>query len=297
VTYNLYESLFVPCLKKKYGNKLAVFSMVFAEIIQDISIKSRCHGYLKSVLLSADHVISSSKYCAGLYDNFGIAQNLIKVIYVGVDVAEFSPDVDDSAVSFPADPPHQDSVVLFLGRFLRDMGLDVILDAIPAVLGKNDNVSFLLAGAHGELDTEANILQQKYPDKVFIAHNIPNSILPAYYRKCTILVAPTKGLRACMGLSIKEAMACAKPAIVSDSGGIVEAVVPGKTGVIIPLRGQARISPADLACELLELLGSPELLRDMGRAARERALELFDKNVEAETWLGLMCGVTHDNCE
>lgn len=297
VTYNLYESMFVPLLKNKYGNELTIFTMVFAEVIQDISIKDRCHGYLNSVLLSADQVISSSKYCAGLYENFGIDPHLIKVIYVGVDVVEFSPDVDDSSVSLPLDLPPNDSVVLFLGRFLRDMGLDVILDAIPAVLEKNDNVSFLLAGAHGELDTEAEILQQKYPGKVFIAHNIPNSILPAYYRRCTILVAPTKGLRACMGLSIKEAMACAKPAIVSDSGGIVEAVVPGKTGMIIPLKGQTRISPNELAGELLMLLGSPELLGDMGRAARERALALFDKNVEAERWLGLMCGLTHDNCE
>lgn len=297
VTYNLYESMFVPLLKNKYGNELTIFTMVFAEVIQDISIKDRCHGYLNSVLLSADQVISSSKYCAGLYENFGIDPHLIKVIYVGVDVVEFSPDVDDSPVSLPLDLPPNDSIVLFLGRFLRDMGLDVILDAIPVVLEKNDNVSFLLAGAHGELDTEAKILQQKYPGKVFIAHNIPNSVLPAYYRRCTILVAPTKGLRACMGLSIKEAMACAKPAIVSDSGGIVEAVVPGETGMIIPLRGQVRISPNELAGELLMLLGSPELLGDMGRAARERALALFDKNVEAERWLGLMCGLTHDNCE
>ena len=72
VTYNLYESLFVPLLKSKYGNDLTVLTMVFAEVIQDISIKHRCRGDLKSVLFSADHVISSSKYCAGLYENLDI---------------------------------------------------------------------------------------------------------------------------------------------------------------------------------------------------------------------------------
>lgn len=296
VTYNLYKSLFVPCLKNKFGSNLTVFTMIFAEVIQDISIKKRCFAYLNSVLLSADQLISSSKYCAGLYEKFGIDPQLIEVIYVGVDVVKFAPESEFSASSLGYEFPPQDSVVLFLGRFLRDMGLDVILDAIPSVLSKNDRVAFLLAGANGELDAEASRLQEKYPDKIFIAHNIPNAMLPAYYQKCTILVAPTKGLRACMGLSIKEAMACAKPAIVSDSGGIVEAVVPGKTGVIIPLRGQMRVSPPELAAELLGLLDSLELLTNMGRAARERALEIFDKNVEAERWLELMCRSQDDTC-
>lgn len=288
VTYNLYDSLYGFYLKKKFDPKLALFTMVFGEILQGMGTGSRYRDFLKSVLSASDRVISSSKYCAGLYEKTGFDSRQIEVIYVGVDIDEYAREGAEKQHPDAVVIPSEYRVVLFFGRFLKDMGLDVVLESIPSVLEKKKDVCFLLAGARGELDEQAKALQLKYPDRVFIHHDVPPDILPLYYRRCSILLAPTKALRACMGISIKDSMAWGKPAIVSDSGGIKEAVSDKETGLVIPLNGRDRIEPAEIEQAICTLMDNPQLMEEMGKNARQRAIELFDKALEAKRWLQLI---------
>jgi polysaccharide biosynthesis protein PelF len=65
-----------------------------------------------------------------------------------------------------------------------------------------------------------------------------------------------------------EAMACGRPCVATDVGGVSEAV--GDTGLIVPPR-----RPAELAEACLTLLRDRALRRRLGAAARRRALEFF----------------------
>jgi glycosyltransferase involved in cell wall biosynthesis len=72
------------------------------------------------------------------------------------------------------------------------------------------------------------------------------------------------------GMTIIEAAACAVPAVASRIYGITDAVVDGKTGLLIPCGDVAALTQA-----LLKLILEDNLRQQMGNAARVRALELF----------------------
>jgi hypothetical protein len=72
------------------------------------------------------------------------------------------------------------------------------------------------------------------------------------------------------GLTPLEGMACGRPVVGSDVGGISFTVVDGETGFLVPPR-----DPTALADRLRVLLGNRELRERMGRAARQRVLDRF----------------------
>ena len=72
------------------------------------------------------------------------------------------------------------------------------------------------------------------------------------------------------GLSALEAMSCGTPVVATDAGGVREVVTHGSTGLLSPL-GDSAIFAEHLAA----LLFDGERAREMGRRAREDALERF----------------------
>jgi glycosyltransferase involved in cell wall biosynthesis len=79
------------------------------------------------------------------------------------------------------------------------------------------------------------------------------------------------------GLTPLEAMACARPVVGSDVGGISYTVIDGKTGFLVPPR-----NPAALADRLRLVLADPVGRARLGEAARQRVLDHFTWPVVAE---------------
>lgn len=72
-----------------------------------------------------------------------------------------------------------------------------------------------------------------------------------------------------LSIALLEAMALGKPAVVTDVGGLPEAIVGGE-GYVVPSR-----DPRAMAVAVGRLLADPDLRRQMGEAGRRRAAE-FD---------------------
>src|SRR5262249_5198686 len=73
-----------------------------------------------------------------------------------------------------------------------------------------------------------------------------------------------------LGNATLEAMASARPVVGSRVGGILEMVVDGVTGTLVPSR-----SPADLAAAIASLADDPGRALAYGRAGRQRVAETF----------------------
>jgi len=86
--------------------------------------------------------------------------------------------------------------------------------------------------------------------------------------------------------AVLEAMACGLPVVVTDAGGMREAVRDGIDGFVVPVRDVDAMAEA-----LLKLARDPELRRRMGAAARQRVLEEFTLERQTRQWRELYEGL------
>ncbi len=80
-----------------------------------------------------------------------------------------------------------------------------------------------------------------------------------------------------LGVSLLQAAAAGVPVVASAVGGIPEAVMDGRTGLLVPPR-----DPAALGAAIKELLDAPGRRAEMGQAARRRVLAEFDVSAMAD---------------
>ena len=273
--YSMLNAYSVPILGEIFGIRIPIVLTIYGAIYENPDFFRLRSKLVESILDHSNKALSSSKYCAKSVELLGIESSKIEPLYYGVDLVNFSPNVNRENIRRDLNIRNEDNVLLFVGRLNEEMGLDSVLKIIPNVLSQRRDVVFLIVGAKGTLEREAMRLQGKYKNRVYVGVDAPFDDLPYYYAACDLVLAPTRDMHACMGMAIKEAMASGKPVIASATGGIPEAVIDKETGVLLPTRSDLKIDEEVFCKAILEFLDSP-LLKQIGINARRRAEELFD---------------------
>lgn len=168
--------------------------------------------------------------------------------------------------------------VLYVGRFEYRKGIDVLLEAIPLVLDKMNNIYFTLVGQVSE-----NIYQHKFQTMwgkkldtyVTFAGKVDSEKLHQMYRECDLFVAPSR--YESFGLIYVEAMSYGKPVIGCKTGGIPEVIEEEVTGLLAQSG-----DPKDLAEKILKLAGDADLRHQMGQQGRLRVERLFSREQMAK---------------
>jgi glycosyltransferase involved in cell wall biosynthesis len=273
--FMLTEGLTAPLLKRR-APAVRLALTIYGEIFHQQQLFVGRPQLISEQLDAMDHCMSSSCYCARSVETLGILNHMIEPLYYGVDLQRFSPRNDGAAFRAKAAIAPQAKVLFFFARLMDEMGADVVADVIPEVLAKRSDTVFVVAGADGPVAARFRQLQSEHAGRVHLYVNVPGADVPAMYAACDLLLAPTRERHACMGMSIKEAMASGKVGICSRSGGIPEAVVDGKTGVLLPTGPDLHVDRADMVAAILELCADDARRVAMGAAARQRAEEMFD---------------------
>ena len=283
---NFYESdahfEMVPLLRHWEG-KRGVSLTVFGEMYSSPDLmKARKSLVKKSIELPLE-VWASSEHCGRSFKSLGI-ERPVKTVYLGVDLALDNLDALRETFRSEHGIEKDEVVVLFMGRFVKDMGLDVLLEIIPELLAQSKQVKFILAGAKGDLSDEAALMAKNFPKDVLIFQNFPFSLQQSLYSAADIVVAPSFCQRACMGLSIKEAMAAKLPVVATLCGGIPEAVIHEETGFLVPLDPKTQAADVSKFRESLSMLINDKALREkLGLAGRERAEVIFSVDKTLDT--------------
>ena len=79
-----------------------------------------------------------------------------------------------------------------------------------------------------------------------------------------------------------EAASCGLPIVTTDVPGCRDTVIDGVTGLLVPPRDSRSLAQA-----MIKLLENPELIRQMGRAGRQRIESDFDVRAITHKYLAL----------
>jgi glycosyltransferase involved in cell wall biosynthesis len=202
----------------------------------DVELARRVPGFGRAELRRARAVICPSTALGQEAKRLGARR--VEVIPSGVDLP--------AEVGEEADPPE----VLYAGRLSPEKG---VLELVEAARGLN-----LVVAGDGPL-------RDRVPQALGF---VPPAELPRLYARAAVVACPSR--REGFGVACLEAMAHGRPVVASAVGGLLDLVVDGETGILVP--------PGDVAAlrdALERLLGDRELRRRMGEAGRRRAAEHF----------------------
>ncbi|HET7554605.1 MAG TPA: glycosyltransferase family 4 protein, partial [Gaiellaceae bacterium] len=202
----------------------------------DVELARRARRLARQVLSRARLVICASNALADAARDLGAKD--VRVIPSAVELPE--------RVAEPAEPPE----VLFVGRLSQEKG---ILELVQAA----DGIPLTVAGD--------GPLRDRVPGALGF---VPHHALPPLYERAAVVAVPSH--REGFGVACAEAMAHARPVVASAVGGLLDLVVDGETGLLVPPRDVPALRDA-----LDRLLGDAGLRRRLGEAGRARVRERF----------------------
>ena len=206
----------------------------------------------------------------------------VAVVANGVDAEVFRPQ-EPSAEARARYGLGSKRVVLYVGTFQPYEGLELLVRSLPAVLAQVPDAHLVIVGGSASLayrggslhGTQEELLarvieEMRLGSHVTLTGRVPHEqvaslysiadcvVYPRIYTRTTALTTPLKPL---------EAMAMARPVVVSDLAPMRELVRDGETGVTFPA-GDERA----LAARCVALLQDAAFRERLGRTAREAVL-------------------------
>jgi glycosyltransferase involved in cell wall biosynthesis len=190
----------------------------------------------------------------------------------GVDVVRFAPTAETLRraaqlrrhLRIPAEAP----VVGFVGRLTRDKGIAELVEAYSQLRKRFPELRLLLVGdpeegdplhpeTHRYIESEPQIIRTGF---------VQDPVL--YYHVMDVLAFPTH--REGFGNAVIEAHAAGKPVVAARSTGVVDSVIDGVTGILVPIGDAGALTDA-----LERLLQDTNLAATLGSAGRERVRREF----------------------
>src|SRR5947199_6068055 len=229
-------------------------------------------GYLlsswieKTAVEAADRVIAvSNKMREDILAHFAAEPARVVVIHNGIDPERFRrTDRRDHLERLGVRTPY----VLFVGRITDQKGIFHLIEAARRLPAGVQVVLCASAPDTPEIEERLRRAVAAMPNVLWINEMVKHDVVVQLYSHAAVFCCPS--VYEPFGIINLEAMACETPVVASAVGGILEVVVDGETGLLVP---PAR--PEALAAALARVLDNPPLGRSMGRAGRQRVGERF----------------------
>jgi starch synthase len=209
----------------------------------------------------------------------------VEVIYNGIDTDEYRPDPGTDVLERHGVDPDAPTVV-FVGRITRQKGIAHLLEAALAFDPAAQLV--LCAGAPDTPQIGADVEQRMERLRaargkvVWLQEMLPKREVVQLLSHATVFVCPS--IYEPLGIVNLEAMACETAVVATATGGVVEVVQDGETGLLVPFdtapggSGDPRdpeAFAAAIAQRVNALIADPARARAMGEAGRRRVAQLF----------------------
>lgn len=227
--------------------------------------------------------IAVSQFVADeLQRGFGAAGS-VHVVHNGVNTEHFSPHLWPEAGAHlrrtHGIPAHA-VVFLFAGAMVPEKGVLHLARAFVQLAAETSDTHLMLAGGsrlwgsafankndhdHYEHQVAQELQPLQAAGRAHLLGKVSNAQMPTLYAACDMLILPST-CREAFPLVVLEALACGRPVIGSQTGGIVE-LINDQTGMLVEPGNQHSLETA-----MRTLRDAPALRAQLGTAARQQAL-------------------------
>ncbi|XID93088.1 glycosyltransferase family 4 protein [Paenibacillaceae bacterium WGS1546] len=207
----------------------------------------------KALSLRTDAIIHISKHEYAMAMHYGLSPRKSVVVYNGVSNA--SPVGDSPPIAVRPDKIN----LLFVGRFDRQKGLDVLLDAFNEQ--RFPDIDLYLVG-----DSVLKHSEYRYPDNAIRVGWVEHAEIDRYMSACDAVIVPSRWEG--FGIVAIEALRNGKPVIASNRGALPEIVRHSVNGYVFDLERKEQLA------DILRNLNKRELA-EMGRAGEKIFHEQF----------------------
>ncbi|MEO8233268.1 MAG: glycosyltransferase family 4 protein [Ignavibacteriota bacterium] len=211
-----------------------------------------------------------------LIDTTPLQPNKIELLYNGVDVTRFNPEIAKrESIRNEFKISENEIVIGMIARFSPGKGHEEFLESAKILSSKFNNLKFIIVGeaSRGE-DEYANSIKslaEKLEIKDIIFSGF-RSDTPDVLSAIDIFIFPSHA--EAFGIALIEAMAMEKPSVCANADGVLDIAVDGKTNLLFQNK-----NADDLAAKTEQLIVDENKRLLMGKAARERVLKMFDLEI------------------
>lgn len=279
---HLYLGPLGPRLRRAGGVRYGV--MLFGGELHRYLSWRHVRRAMVGALNSADFLVVISDFTRQQYLERGVRedQRFLKV-NPGVDTSHFRPDAGDPEAVRQRHGLGDRRVLLSVARLVEWKGHDTVLRGLAEVRAEVPEAVYLIVGEGPYRPVLEELVRRLgLEEHVVFAGFVPTSELPSYYRAADVMVQPSREVARDVpiegfGIVYVEAGACGVPVIGGLGGGTDESIADGVTGFRVD-----PCVPSEVAAAVIRVLKDRELVARLGRAGRERAVELFDWSIQAE---------------
>jgi glycogen(starch) synthase len=205
-----------------------------------------------------DCISSSSRamarFCA---DKYGCEMDRIRVVHSGVDTSRFVPRPQPVDIRFPR--------ILFVGNIVGNKGIANLVELVLKLRRRYPRICLKAVGKT-ESDLASSLLSTieiagAHANVEFVGY-VEHTELASFYAWCDFLAVPS--VYEALGNIYLEAMASGRPVVACNTGGTPEAVIDGRTGILVPPRDVEALEAA-----IIRLTDDTALRERMGGDGRE----------------------------
>jgi phosphatidylinositol alpha-1,6-mannosyltransferase len=227
----------------------------------------------RSVMRKARWIVANSSYTRNLITSkIPSVAARTRVVHPGVDTGHFR----------PRRRPMTAPVLLSVGRLTERKGVDEVIRCLPLVLEKYPGLTYDVVGDGEYRERLVRLTGELGLRKtVKFHHQVPDGDLRSWYDGSDVFLMVTKPVKRPedvegFGIVYLEASASGLPVVASPSGGVADAVVHGKTGLLVSPE------PGAIAAAILRLLADGKLRDRLGKNGRRRCVREFQWSHSAE---------------
>ena len=224
------------------------------------------------MLKGASWIAANSCHTKSLLEAWRVPIGRVKIVHPPISEEA----IRESAVLEPMSREGDGLSLVTVCRLVKGKGIDIVLRSLKILVTRGIPYRYVIGGEGPERRLlEALVDELELGGRVHFQGSVVGEEKWRLFRNCDVFVMPSRldstiPWQEGFGIAFVEAAAFGVPAVGSRSGGIPDAVVDGETGILVPEE-----SPLDLADALTFLYRKPEVRKEMGRAARERAKREF----------------------